>query len=28
MNAFRDDLAAFKSVWIEQVYAHRVAPAA
>jgi hypothetical protein len=28
MTAFRDDLAAFKSGWIEQVYAHRVSPAA
>ncbi|MET7737967.1 hypothetical protein ABZT02_42765 [Streptomyces sp. NPDC005402] len=28
MTVFRDDLAAFKSGWIEQVYAHRVSPGA
>ncbi|GAV38995.1 hypothetical protein Saa2_01878 [Streptomyces acidiscabies] len=28
MADFRDDLAAFKAGWIEQVYAHRVHPAA
>jgi hypothetical protein len=28
MANFRDDLAAFKAGWIEQVYAHRVTPAA
>lgn len=28
MATFRDDLAAFKVGWIEQVYAHRVSPAA
>ncbi|MFK0291100.1 hypothetical protein ACIQU6_11585 [Streptomyces sp. NPDC090442] len=28
MATFRDDLAAFKARWIEQVYAHRVNPAA
>ncbi|MFJ9564153.1 hypothetical protein ACIRQQ_29470 [Streptomyces fuscichromogenes] len=28
MTTFRDDLAAFKSGWIERVYAHRVSPAA
>ncbi|MFD7548179.1 hypothetical protein ACFV0R_07305 [Streptomyces sp. NPDC059578] len=28
MATFRDDLAAFKEGWIEQVYAHRVRPAA
>lgn len=28
MANFRDDLAAFKAGWIEQVYAHRVNPAA
>ena len=28
MAAFRDDLAAFKSDWIEQIYTHRVIPAA
>ncbi|MGW2937133.1 hypothetical protein ACWDA7_36055 [Streptomyces sp. NPDC001156] len=28
MTAFRDDLAALKTGWIKQVYAHRVSPAA
>ncbi|MFG2386379.1 hypothetical protein [Streptomyces avermitilis] len=28
MGAFREDLAAFKAGWLEQVYAHRVTPAA